>query len=102
MSTPRRNHTETSYVKRAAKHRNRRFHGENEASESSSSRRPNRKSKRPVNGNKQHSSSSISSQSRLRQSQLVDLVDDVGEAERERVEALEEGRENIADEARLM
>ncbi|KKZ60362.1 hypothetical protein EMCG_04920 [[Emmonsia] crescens] len=102
VSTPRRNHTETSYVKRAAKHRNRRFHGENEASESSSSRRPNRKSKRPVNGNKQHSSSSISSHSRLRQSQLVDLVDDVGEAERERVEALEEGRQNITDEARLI
>ncbi|OJD19836.1 hypothetical protein AJ78_00195 [Emergomyces pasteurianus Ep9510] len=102
VSTPRRNHTETSYVKRAAKHRNRRIHGDNESSESSSSPRANRKSKRPVNVNKQHSSSSISSQSRLRQSQLVNLVDDVGEVERNRVEEPKEGRQNIVDGARLV
>ncbi|EEQ92440.2 uncharacterized protein BDCG_07560 [Blastomyces dermatitidis ER-3] len=102
VSTPRRNHTETSYVKRAAKHRNRRIHGDNEASGSSSGRRSDRKPKRPINGNKHHSSSSISSQSRLRRSQLVDLVDDVGEAERQRFERPEEGGHNIVNEARLV
>ncbi|OAX81093.1 hypothetical protein ACJ72_04567 [Emergomyces africanus] len=98
-STPHRNTTETSHVKRAAKHRNRRIHGDNEVTESSSSRRANRKSKRPINADKQHSSSSISSQPRLRPSQLVDIVDGVGETERERVEA-SEGPQNTTDAAR--
>ncbi|KAG5299928.1 DUF300 domain-containing protein [Histoplasma capsulatum G186AR] len=100
VSNPARNNTESSYVKRAAKHRNRRIHN-NEASESSSGRRSNRKSKHSVNGNKEHSSSSISPQSRLRRSQLIDLVDDVGETERERFGAPGE-QQNIAKEACLV
>ncbi|QSS57535.1 DUF300 domain-containing protein [Histoplasma capsulatum var. duboisii H88] len=100
VSNPARNNTESSYVKRAAKHRNRRIHN-NEASEGSSGRRSNRKSKRSVNGNKEHSSSSISPQSRLRRSQLIDLVDDVGETERERFGAPGE-QQNIANEACLV
>ncbi|QSS66122.1 DUF300 domain-containing protein [Histoplasma capsulatum] len=100
VSNPARNNTESSYVKRAAKHRNRRIHN-NEASESSSGRRSNRNSKRSVNGNKEHSSSSISPQSRLRRSQLIDLdMDDVGETERERFGAPGE-QQNIVNEACL-
>ncbi|PGH16854.1 hypothetical protein AJ79_01498 [Helicocarpus griseus UAMH5409] len=102
VSTSYRNNPETSYVKRAAKHQNRRIHGDNEASETSSSRRSSRKSKRPVNGAKHHSSSSVSTQSRLRQSQLVDIVDDVRDAEQDRADAHEQGTLNANNEARFV
>ncbi|EEH23122.2 hypothetical protein PABG_05333 [Paracoccidioides brasiliensis Pb03] len=86
--------------------RNRYIHANNEATESSSSRRSNRRSKRPdANGIKQHRSSSFSTQSRLRQNQLLDVVDDVGVAEQEREDACEQceqGQGNIADESCLV
>ncbi|EEH36275.2 DUF300 family protein [Paracoccidioides lutzii Pb01] len=106
VSTPHRRNTETSHVERPAKQRNRYIHANNEATESSSSQRFNRRSKRPAaNGIKQHRSSSLSTQSRLRQNQLLDVVDDVGTAEQEREDACEQceqGQGNIADEACLV